>query len=412
MSLCRYLPVPSDRMAVMWTLLTVGDAVVLEYGPAGTTHYCVSLFGAMGISPDQSLFTTHMSEDDVIMGDVRRLEEAIVELDKGYRPKVIFVIASAVTAVIGTDLVGVCNYMQQQVDARLIALENGGFKGDYTVGLRQVYRLLVKQLAGQKQGLLPGRYNVLGASASSYRIRSDLREIEDLLSRSFGLSRHTALGVDTSLQQLAAMGGAQLNIVLRAEALPAAEWLKQQFGTPYVYGVPYGYQGTEQWLEQIASVLERPIARSVRDQLGQRQSQTAAFRMYATMYRNRPHPPAAAIIGDYDLLQGLAGLCRELDICPDLLICPHTLKDITDCDPIVRHFATEKEQITALRQLQYHLVLGDDVSLYLCDRTNTGLCVSFPLVSHVQIAEHLPLMGIRGTDYILETIDRYYQVLE
>ena len=111
-------------------------------------------------------------------------------------------------------------------------------------------------------------------------------------------------------------------------------------------------------------------------------------------------------------IQGLAGLCRELDICPDLLICPHTLKDITDCDPAVRHFATEKEQITALRQLQYHLVLGDDVSLHLCDRTNTGLCVSFPLVSHVQIAEHLPLMGIRGTDYILETIDRYYQVLE
>ena len=35
MSLCRYLPVPSDRMAVMWTLLTVGDAVVLEYGGGG-----------------------------------------------------------------------------------------------------------------------------------------------------------------------------------------------------------------------------------------------------------------------------------------------------------------------------------------------------------------------------------------
>ena len=43
MSLCRYLPTPSDRMAVMWTLLTVKDAVVLEYGPAGTTHYCVCL---------------------------------------------------------------------------------------------------------------------------------------------------------------------------------------------------------------------------------------------------------------------------------------------------------------------------------------------------------------------------------
>ena len=82
MSLCRYLPTPSDRMAVMWTLLNVGQAVVLEYGPAGTTHYSMGLFGNMGISPDQTLFTTHMSEDDVVMGDVSRLERALVEIEE------------------------------------------------------------------------------------------------------------------------------------------------------------------------------------------------------------------------------------------------------------------------------------------------------------------------------------------
>ena len=78
---------------------------------------------------------------------------------------------------------------------------------------------------------------------------------------------------------------------------------------------------------------------------------------------------------------------------------------------IVR-FARERDQIDALRALEYHLVLADDVSLHLCGGTNTGLCVSYPLVSHSQIANHLPLMGLRGTDYILETVDRYYQVLE
>ncbi len=73
---------------------------------------------------------------------------------------------------------------------------------------------------------------------------------------------------------------------------------------------------------------------------------------------------------------------------------------------------SEKEQSQRLKALDYHLVLADDVSLHLCNETNTGLCVSFPLVSHVQIAGHLPLMGIRGTDFILETVDRYYQILE
>ena len=43
----------------------------------------------LGVDWQQRLFTTHMNEDDVVMGDVTRLEEAIVELDKSYEPKVI-----------------------------------------------------------------------------------------------------------------------------------------------------------------------------------------------------------------------------------------------------------------------------------------------------------------------------------
>ena len=44
MSLVRYLPTPSDRMGILWSLLSVEGSVILEYGPAGTTHYSMSLF--------------------------------------------------------------------------------------------------------------------------------------------------------------------------------------------------------------------------------------------------------------------------------------------------------------------------------------------------------------------------------
>ena len=101
MGLCRYLPTPSDRMGILWSLLAIEDSVIVEYGPAGTTHFSMSLFGELGVDQQNRLFTTHMSEDDVVMGDVTRLEDAIVELDRNYSPKVIFVIASAITAVLG-----------------------------------------------------------------------------------------------------------------------------------------------------------------------------------------------------------------------------------------------------------------------------------------------------------------------
>ena len=74
MSLTRFLPTPSDRMGILWSLLPIDGCVVLEYGPAGTTHFSMSLFGELGESQQDRLFTTHMSEDDVVMGDVSRLE--------------------------------------------------------------------------------------------------------------------------------------------------------------------------------------------------------------------------------------------------------------------------------------------------------------------------------------------------
>ena len=105
MSLCRFYPPASDRMAIIWSLMPIQNAIVLEYGPAGTTHFGGGLYSSLGIRLSQSLFTTHISEDDVIMGDVTRLEKAIVEIDETYAPKVIFVVASSVIALEQTSKV-------------------------------------------------------------------------------------------------------------------------------------------------------------------------------------------------------------------------------------------------------------------------------------------------------------------
>lgn len=54
MSLCRYLPVPSDRMGIIWSLLSVNNSIVLEYGPAGTTHFSMGFYGALGVDWQQA----------------------------------------------------------------------------------------------------------------------------------------------------------------------------------------------------------------------------------------------------------------------------------------------------------------------------------------------------------------------
>lgn len=55
MSLCRFYPPASDRMAIIWSLMPIQNAIVLEYGPAGTTHFGGGLYSSLGIRLSQSL---------------------------------------------------------------------------------------------------------------------------------------------------------------------------------------------------------------------------------------------------------------------------------------------------------------------------------------------------------------------
>lgn len=411
MALCRYLPTPSERMGAIWTLLSVKEAVVLEYGPAGTTHYSVSLFSSMNVAPEQNLFTTHMSEDDVIMGDVSRLEDALEEIDENYAPKVIFVVASSVSSVIGTDIKGICRYMQQQVNAKLIPVETGGFKGDYTVGLREAYHLLEEHLIGKTGDTIPKSYNILGASPHAYRIQSDLNEIQSLMQDSFGYQLHGIFGMENSVSGLEALARAEINLVLRAEALPTAQHMQEKYGIPYIYGAPYGYEGTGDWLKQISETIGCAISEKMKQNLLERRDTAIHFKMYAHMYQSKTTLPHVAIMADYDALNGFLQIFREILIQPTLCACPHSLQGIPSPDSSILVFETERMQIDAFKKLNHHIVLADEISLHLCNDTNTTRCVSFPLVHHEQIAQHLPLMGLRGMDSILESVDAYYRKL-
>ena len=403
MSLHRYLPIPSHRMSLMWTLMSVKDAVVLEYGPAGTTHYSMGLFGSMGLGAENRLFTTHITEDDVVMGDVSRLENAITEIDANFKPKVIFVVASAVTAVIGTDIIGVCKYMQEKVSARLIPMEEGGLRGDYTTGLREAYKMLATQLpapSAEKTRV----YNIIGASAGSYRIRSDVWELQDLLARAFGLSPGVVLGLDTDVESIEKMSGAAVNLVLRNEALQSGEIMLKRFGTPLVYGAPYGYRGTLTWLSEIGEVLGCEINKEVEASLMQKDQESKQSRMPGMMGMRQLN---ATLVGDYDLLVGVSEFLQELGISPINKLCSHSLKEISPQSNGIIHYDREKERLEVLKSIHGHLLLADDVSAHVVAKDNMYVCVSFPFIRHPQVATHLPIMGERGADMLMEEVQKF-----
>ena len=404
MSLVRFLPTPSDRMGIIWSLLALQGAIVLEYGPAGTTHYSMGLYGGLGLRFQNRMFTTHMSEDDVVMGDVTRLEDALVELDKNYAPKVIFVVASSVTAVIGTDIKGVCRYMQNEVKAKLVAFEQGGFRGDYSIGLSETYKLLVRNLPQKDVAQEKGVYNIIGASMWRYRMESDIWEIKSLLSEALGLSCNACLCCDTSVEELEDMGQAQVNIVLGNEGLAAAKYLEEKFGTPYVYAVPYGYSGTLSFLEQVGEAVGREPDSMLLLRLQTKEKSLSGLSLFSMMGNNKSRK--AVVKGDYDLVQGVSAFLEQAGITVLHKMCAHSLKVITEPAADVEAYADEGEWLQVIRGLHDTLILADDVALLQADADNTKVLISAPFMNSA-VATHLPFMGEKGADFLLEQMQAY-----
>ena len=409
MGLVRYLPTPSDRMGILWSLLTVDGSVILEYGPAGTTHFSMSLYGELGVDQQNRLFTTHMSEDDVVMGDVSRLEKALVEVDEAYHPQVIFVVASSISAVIGTDLKGVCAYMQEKVKARLIAFEQGGFRGDYSVGIQEAYRLLAQDVVEEKTQASGNTYNILGASAGCFRMKSDVNEIRRLMREAFGMEMNACLCMDTSVEKIANAGDAVLNLVLREEAVPAAKTMESKCGTPYLQGAPYGYAGTLNWLETVGAKLGKTVAMPLKMELKKRAMEVSQYRMYGMMLKE--FKPQVAIFSDAPVVEGLSSFMGEIGFPVKQKISRHSLRLYAAPAEDLKYLPDEKDRIDIMKSLHHTLVLADDVSKRLLAGDNTYLRVSMPLVDGAQIATHMPLMGPRGADYILETVEDYLNTL-
>ena len=404
MSLVRFLPTPSDRMGIIWSLLAVQGAIVLEYGPAGTTHYSMGLYGGLGLRFQNRMFTTHMSEDDVVMGDVTRLEDAIVELDESYAPKVIFVVASSVTAVIGTDIKGVCRYMQNEVKAKLVAFEQGGFRGDYSIGLAETYKLLVRNLPKKDVAQEAGVYNIIGASAWRYRMASDIWEVKSLLDEALGLSCNACLCCDTSVEELEDMGLAQVNIVLGNEGLAAAKYLQEKFGTPYVYAVPYGYNGTLSFLAQVGEAVGREPDSMVLLRLQTKEKSLSRLSLFTMMGNNKPKK--AVVKGDYDLVQGVSAFLEQGGITVLHKMCAHSLKAIAEPAADVEAYAEESDWLQVIRGLHDTLILADDVALLQAEADNTKVLISAPFMNSA-VATHLPFMGEKGADFLLEQMQAY-----
>lgn len=306
MGLYKYYSIPSDRMGALWTLLSIRGACILEFGTAGTTRFALNNFHKMKGVQNSQLYTTHLDENDIAMGDVSRMDKAINDIVKEGLVTNIFLMSSTVSSVIGIDLEAYCYiYSEKYPHINFIYISNDGFKGDWTLGVKNVLEILVDNIPKEVNKSENFTYNIIGACADDYNYEVDCMEVDRIMKDGFNGENVCTLTSNTSIKEIENMGAAHLNIVMRSEGEEAAKVLERNFGTPYVMGRPYGLKGTFEWIKKI----EKEAKISIKKEFVENEEKLLKERIdeVSLVLKNK----SICLSGHYDVVRGIRDFLRD-----------------------------------------------------------------------------------------------------
>jgi len=265
-SICLILP-------ALAMLNSLPDNVVLLHsaiGCGGCTHSQNAnvRFGSnvrWGRPKDGVWLSTAMDETDVISGGEEKLEQAIIEADRRYRPFSITVVAGCVPGIIGDDIDGVVQRVQPQVTAKLLPVHCEGFKTKiwataYDAVYHGIGRTLLREgeQAPTGDGLAPFKglerlsrtVNLMNVSSMG---RVDEVELERLL---------TTLGLEVNVFPVFAHPENMVKATqaaLSVSTCPTHDdyflgYLEERFGVPsLIRHMPIGIENTGLWLRDVAA---------------------------------------------------------------------------------------------------------------------------------------------------------------
>lgn len=116
-------------------LSAIRDVAVIHHGPAGCSVASASAYyldkvmaKKRGVTNDTVYVGTDMNEKDTIFGSTEALRSIILEVNKRYSPKAIFVTSSCATGIIGEDIDSVVDDVKDEIDVPIVAVHCEGFK--------------------------------------------------------------------------------------------------------------------------------------------------------------------------------------------------------------------------------------------------------------------------------------------
>ena len=391
MGLYRYAPKPSGRMGLLWTLGGIPNTAILEFGSMGHMLYAERWLFQSAPFRGGKLYTTHLDEKDIALGITKRFFQAVEEIIKKEAPSVIFVLPSTVPAVTGVDMEDLCYEAEETYGQKIIMLKRGSFHEKLHHGIEEGLFCLVNEFAKKAkiqrtEGIT---CNLIGSCIDLAKYYSDVQELKRIVKEAFGMEVICSLTSETSIEQVKNMGGAHINLVLRKEGIKAAEVLKDAFGTDYVYGRPYGYEGTIAWLKEIGEKLSLVPDKTFVEKECLEGERT--FLYCKQMASSFGHNASISIGGNYDVAKGIMNFAtKELGLKKNYVWCD--VKEYEDEDV---PYQAEDDLIKYMTKDLTGILMADRTAFEMAKREE-GLIINRSLNNRVFNPYDTPYVGFRG----------------
>ena len=402
-------PIPSDYFGVLWALAGIQDSKTIEHGSTGTAGYNNVNFGILNrLKPRGKLFSSGLDEDDVVMGREEKLISAVKEIDTLYQPKLISIVATGVTSIIGLDLNGIADDLEKDINAKILTFPDGGFSGSYMDGIEQVLIRLAHNIVQEPRIKKPGTVNIVGVTVDSFNNESDLHEIERLLNLA-GIYVNTVFTKKTDVKAIEKMSEAQLNIVLNENGIEAAKILENRFGMPWLYSNPFGIKGTVNWLEQISDMLKIKIDKNILSN----EIKNYGFTMSVFTSFLRPFDNLRiGISGSSEYIQGLSDyFIHECGLKVKLAIIKNTKKQDTIAKDLKQKGVEEVlvnpdyySLKNSLDEMNLHILYGNSYELKTALKVPIKTHSAFPCFDYYNFCEGTPFVGFKGNAYLIQTL--------
>ncbi len=298
------------------------------------------------------MYISALTEMDAIMGDDEKLINDVVKAAADQHPEFIAVCGSPMPMMTGVDFDAVAAEIERRSGIRTFGMHTNGTHS-YLEGASQALLAITKEYVHECPAASGAGVNIVGMTPLDFPWRGTMDSIRRWLSHN-GLEYVScfAMGGEgsprASLDEIRRAASAKVNLVVSYSGLAAAEYMKEQFGIPYVCGVPFGTL----WAELLGSAL-RAAAES---------GEASDLKTDKAVHSNE-----LIIIGESIAAESLAAaVASDLEM-KSRVICPlptdeHIMLPGDLC------ISSEEELEAALRELAPKTVIADPLYRYILPR--------------------------------------------